>query len=141
MRRTRWIGVLGVLGILAIPFVFVAGIYATHPRNEGRFIAQLNNTDFPHVWNSFLADHDNAFFLKEGDRACAWLRQQPIAFVRTSSKYQLGNVMDRYLAQTKQDVDWDMGSTDFAARRVVAVSAWNNLCEGTLLLHQPYTPW
>ena len=130
-----------VIGIVALPMVFVAGIYVTHPRNEGRFLAQLSNSAFPRVWTTFLSDHDNAFFVKEGDRACTWLAAQPMAWVRNAPKYQLQNVMDRYLAETKQDTDWDMGATDFAARRVVATSAWNNLCEATLLIHQPFTPW
>jgi hypothetical protein len=141
MRRSRWIALLVVIAVVLIPVVFVAGIYATHPRNQNRFMAQLSNEAFPRAWSTFMSEHDENFFVKEGDRACSFLSQQPIAGIRQSRSYQLSSLMDRYLAETKEDSDWSMGATDFSPRRVVATSAWNNLCQATLLIHQPYRPW
>lgn len=138
--RARWIAVWVVAAIVVLPMLFVAGIYVTHPRNEGQFIGQLHKSTLPPVWTSFVEDHDDKFLIDEGDRACKWLSDQPIAFLSSAQKYELAHVMDRYLAETKQDPDWDMGS-DFAARRLVAAAAWNDLCQATMLIHRPYHPF
>jgi hypothetical protein len=122
-----------------LPLVFVAGIYATHPRSENAFIGELHDSSFPRVWAAFVDQHDDDFLITEGDRACNWLSAQPMALTRSSSRYEMGNVMDRYLTETQEDPDWQFG--DFAARRVVAAAAWNHLCEATLLMHRPYHPF
>jgi hypothetical protein len=139
--RARWIAVWAVAAAVLLPMVFVAGIYVTHPRNESGFIGQLHSASLPDVWITFVDDHDDTFLIEEGDRACRWLSAQPLPFMSSANKYELENMMDRYLAETKEDPDWDMRGANFAGRRVVAASAWNHLCQATMLIHRPYHPF
>jgi hypothetical protein len=138
--RARWIVTWVVAALVLLPVAFVAGIFVTHPRDEAQFIGELNNASFPQVWTSFVDSHDADFLIYEGDRACTWLSSQPYGLLRSAQKYQLTDVLDRYLAETKQDDEWTIGD-NFAGRRVVATSAWNHLCAATRLVHQPYRPF
>jgi hypothetical protein len=138
--RARWIIAGALAAVVLLPLVFVAGIYATHPRDESAFVGTLHNASFPDVWTTFVDAHDDKFLITEGDRACEWLKAQPMALTRTSPRFEMANVLDRYLTETQENRDWIVGE-GFAARRLVAVAAWNNLCEATLLMHRPYRPF
>lgn len=130
-----------VTAMIVLPMLFVAGIYITHPRNEGRFMAAMERSDFPHDWQTFVDERDEAFFLHEGDRACSWLAAQSIAGLRGGDSYTLQARMNQYLDQTSNvNSAWELDDTEFAGRRLVAASAWNNLCGATLIVHQPYHP-
>lgn len=122
--------------------LFVAGIYITHPRNEDRFIAAMDRSDYPQDWLTFVNERDDAFFLREGDRACSWLAAQSIAGLRSGDSYTLQSRMNEYLDETSNvDGAWELNDTVFAGRRLVAASAWNNLCGATLIVHRPYEPF
>ena len=131
-----------VTSILVIPMLFVAGIYITHPRNEDQFMAAMQRADYPHDWLTFVADQDESFFLHEGDRACHWLRHQSFAGLRKAEDLTMQARMDQYLDETSNvDGAWELSDTIFAGRRLVAASAWNNLCGATMIVHRPYTPF
>lgn len=120
--------------------LFVAGIYITHPRNEDRFLAAVDRSDYPHDWQKFVAARDQSFFLHEGDRACDWLAAQSIAGFHGGDSYSLHARMSRYLDETSNvDSAWELSGTVFAGRRLVAGAAWNYLCGATMVVHQRYT--
>ena len=128
--------------ILVLPAAFIAGIYVFHPRSEAGFMAQLQRGDLPKEWAAFVDDHDQKFFVTEGDRACNWLSAQPVALMRTDPRYEPSALMERYLATTGEaSAEWNEEESDVPARRMVATSAWNHLCEATLLIHRPYHPF
>lgn len=138
--RARWIIAGAAAALVLLPLVFIGGVYATHPRNEGQFIAELGNQELPVVWTSFADDHSPKFMLTEGDRACAWLSAQPMALFRQSERYQLATLMERYLAETAGDPEWNFHG-QFPARRLVAAAAWSHLCQATLIMHEPHNPF
>jgi hypothetical protein len=131
-----------VTSLLVLPMLFVAGIYITHPRSEDQFLASMQRADYPQEWLEFVSDRDDEFFLHEGDRACHWLREQSIAGLRTGNSVSLRALMDEYLDVTANvDSAWELDETVFAGRRLVAASAWSNLCGATLIVHRPYHPF
>lgn len=142
MREHRKAILWTVTTLLVLPMLFVAGLYITHPRDEDQFMAAMNRSDFPDDWQAFVDDQGEAFFLDEGDRACRWLSDQSVAGLSGNDSVSLHNRMDRYLDETSNvDPAWELPNTDFEGRRLVAAAGWNNLCEATLLVHQPYNPW
>jgi len=142
MRRHRKAILWTVTTLLVLPMLFVAGLYITHPRDEDQFMAAMSRSDYPEDWQKFVAEQGEAFFLAEGDRACRWLSDQSVAGFSTSDAASLHARMDRYLDETSNvDPAWKLPHTNFNGRRLVASAGWNNLCEATLLVHQPYNPW
>lgn len=139
VRKHRKAILWTVTSLLVLPMLFVAGIYITHPRNEGRFMAAMERADFPDDWQAFVADRGEDFLLTEGDRACDWLSDQSFALLNGSDSVSLQNRMNRYLDETSNvNAAWVLSETTFDGRRLAAAAGWNYLCEATLLVHQPY---
>lgn len=140
--RARRIAIVVLAAILVLPAAFVAGIYVFHPRNEAGFMAEISRPDLPRAWSAFLDEHDKRFFVVEGDRACDWLSEQPVALMRSDPRYEPSALLDRYLAMTGDaSGEWNTADGIVPARRMVATSAWNHLCQATLILHRPYHPF
>lgn len=131
-----------VTSLVVLPMLFVAGIYITHPRDEDRFLAAMDRSDYPEDWLKFVNERDKSFFLHEGDRACRWLSKQSIAGLNKGESYTLQARMNRYLDETSNvNSAWELNETVFAGRRLVAGAAWNYLCGATMIVHQPYNPF
>jgi hypothetical protein len=136
MRRLL-VAVACLLAIFLLAGVaVVVSVHITHPRDESAYLAYLEaygdaESDQP------IADLAPAHSLvEEGDRACSWLGDQPVALWRTGRKYRFGWVMDRYMSQQgDRPVVWGSGSP---GRSAVVAGAWSHLCPATWELHQPH---
>ncbi len=145
-----------LLLLVALP-VLAGGAYvinarASNPRDEDAFIRRLGSqfvsggcndkTKACRTWDSTFEAVDDAFLIAEGDKACAWLEQQPYPWWRRGDEFSFEGLISRYGKENPINrSDWTQGRLRIELRRVVVARAWNDLCGAEWNLREPKNPF
>lgn len=126
-RVVRTIGWTGLVMTMVFGAV-VLGVHMTHPRDEGSYLAYVRAFgDYDgHRVGAHVA---SGALLAAGERACAWIRQQPPALWRGDQRYRTYWLRARYESQRPR--------SERGLPRAVVPGAWTYLCPATLELIQP----
>ena len=142
---------VAVLGAAVLPTLLVSGwvvgVKLQHTRNEAAFIRDLDHSvrgnlckGCPMLWK--FPPVDDQFLISEGDRACAWLHDQPYPLWSRAEKFTYDGLMRRYLATNPvSKATWSEGTLRPDYRPFVVGEAWHELCGDTLRLREPHNPF
>ena len=148
----RWLKriLLGVLSLIILVALMGAGwvmkVNLEHSRDEGAFIEGLAYEKSAACKgcqkHPTFAAVDDDFLIAEGDRACAWLGEQPYPLWRRGDQYSTGELTDRYVAEVPaSDEEWSGGLLEPQDRVAVVYSAWDYLCGEAQELREPHNPF
>ena len=139
------------LGTVAVVVLVGAGwvvsVTRENPRDEAAFIQNLDHSvrgnlceGCPELWKFPPVDDD--FLIAEGDRACAWLRDQPYPWWSRAERFTYTGLLRRYLATNPvSEAAWSEGTLRPDYRSFVVGEAWRELCGDTFELHEPRNPF
>lgn len=120
---------------------WVLDVKMDNPRDEVEFIRGLDG-GFRTNGHSTFAPVGDAFLIAEGDRACAWLRDQPYPWWRRGDRFSFYGLTAQYRrAHPVSKEVWSEGSLRPGHRSVVVGAAWNDLCGDAWELRQPHNPF
>ncbi len=132
----------GVILVLAVGLAVVAFVHVQHPRDEEAFLSYVHESSAVGGRYDFEGVDDD-FLIAEGDAACRWLQEQPLALYRRGGEWTMGSVLDRFTQESGLPSDaWDFGhQTMQANREVVAGLAWSFLCGASRELRETHNPF
>jgi hypothetical protein len=149
----RWLRrvLVGVLALVVLVTLLSAGwvvkVKLENSRDEGAFIHDLDRSARGNecmgckiTWLFRPVDDD--FLLAEGDRACAWLHDQPYPWASRADRFTFSGLTDRYLATNPVSATaWSAGTLRPGLRGLVVAEAWNELCGEAWELREPRNPF
>lgn len=110
--------------------LLVGGVYVTHPRDEDRFLSDVR--DFAQESGEAETLPAREELLAQGDRACAWLRAQPLAFWHSGPRFRHITVWNRY---TDEHLTPGTAANEASLLVWVGDPAWRDLCPASLTFH------
>jgi hypothetical protein len=149
----RWLRrvLVGLLTLVVLVTLLGAGwivkVNIDHSRDEGAFIARLDeglmSSRGPGPgMESVFAPVEDEFLIAEGDRACAWLRDQPYPWLSRDERFTFRAVVSRYMAtNTVSEQEWNEGALEPYFRSNVVGGAWHYLCGEAWELREPHSPF
>lgn len=91
---------------------------------------------------STFAPADDDFLIAEGDRACAWLEDQPYPLWRRGERFSFDGLISRYRRENPMDdALWRGQSLRPGMRATVVGAAWRDLCGDAWALREPRNPF
>jgi hypothetical protein len=125
-RAARIVGaVLMALVVLAIAGLLT--VLLSHPRDADGYLSYLKKYGEHRSVGPVAQLPPGDQLLAEGDAACAWLGEQPRALWHAEGN-SIGEYVTRYLDDTSGSVR--ASGSGVSRRGIVAIAAWNYLCEG-----------
>ena len=139
------LGLVVMLALLSAGWVVTVNV--SYSRDEAAFIDNLDHSVRGNlcegcrmIWKFPPVDDD--FLIAEGDRACAWLKDQPYPWWRRSEKFTYSGLMHRYLTTNPvSKAEWSAGTLRPDYRSFVVGEAWHELCGEAWTLREPHNPF
>jgi hypothetical protein len=146
--RRLLVVVLGVVVLVTFGGAgWVVSVDVENSRDERAFIQNLDRSvrgnlcaGCPMIWKFPPVDDD--FLIAEGDRACAWLHDQPYPWWSRAARFTFDRLMRRYLAANPvSKAAWSEGTLRPGHRSIVVGEAWHELCGDAWEMHEPHNPF
>jgi hypothetical protein len=138
--------VLVVALVLAVLITVPVGLWLVavqrdHPRDPAAFIYNLDHGMTSNGHSTFAPVPDD-FLITEGDRSCAWLRDQPYPLWRRGERFSRGGMISRYRHTYPMSKRvWRQENLRPGLRYVVVDRAWQYLCGDAYAMRKPHNPF
>jgi hypothetical protein len=129
----------------------VMSVKMTNARDEDAYLSRLASVRYD--YKAAFGPVDNDDLIASGDRACAWLREQPYPWWRGGERYSLDGMIAAYKA-TMSNQEWRegtglprpgvvrlrAGAGRGVLQRELVQTAWTHLCGEAWELREPLRP-